>query len=96
MAFKLTKLELERRDRLAADLKTQASKLEDAIRTFNAVMVEAQEPVNMALTAYNELVTETRAFAEDIASAADDAMNDKSEAWQNGEKAQAANDWKDA
>lgn len=96
MAFKLDKQELARRDQLKEELAELRGKLEDEVSTYNAAVEEAKAPVVAALEAYNAVVEEARGFAEDVARGAEEAIDAKSERWQEGEKGQAAIEYKDA
>jgi hypothetical protein len=95
MAFKLDKQEKERRDQIVADIYESAGKLEDAIAVYNDEMTKLRGPLDEAIRNYNEVVESARGFAEDIASAADCAIDDKSEKWQDSDNGQAAVLWKD-
>lgn len=96
MAFKLNKDEKARRDQLVKDLQEHVSKLEDAVNVYNDETAKLRAPVETALAAYNEIAEQARGFAEDIANQADSDISDKSEKWQEGERGQAATEWKDA
>lgn len=95
MAFKLDKQEIARRDELFGDLTDARAKLEDAVSVYNAEVLKLREALDAKLAAYNEVVEEASGFAADIASAADGAIGDKSEKWQEGDRGQAATAWKD-
>jgi outer membrane murein-binding lipoprotein Lpp len=96
MPFKLDKQEIARRAKLQEELVELRGKLEDAVSTYNAAVSELQTPVNEALEKYNAAVEEARGFVFDIANQADSDINEKSEKWQEGDKGQAAMEWKDA
>jgi hypothetical protein len=96
MAFKLDKGEIARRDGYANDLRETASKLEDAVREYNEAVMTLRAPIETLLAEYNEKLEEARGFAEDIATTAEGAFDDKSEKWQEGDKGQAVAEWKDA
>lgn len=96
MAFKLDKQELARSAKLQEELAEARGKLEDEVSAFNAAVEEAKAPVVAALETYNAVVEEARGFAEDIANAADGEIDDKSDKWREGERGQAASEWKDA
>lgn len=96
MGFKLTKDEAARKAELLLDLQAQYDKLEDAINTYRAEEALLREPVVNALDAYNELVDAARGFAEDVANRAETEYDEKSEKWQEGDRGEAAREWKDA
>ena len=93
MAFKLTKAEDQRRMDYVTSLNELKSKLEDAIGEFNAKREELKAPVEAAFNAYKEALAEAKGFAEDIASAAEGQIDDKSERWQESERGEAARSW---
>lgn len=94
--FKLTKAELIQRVDLVERLNAAATKVEEAIDTFNERLAEQKEALEAAVVAYNEILSEVREFAEEIATEAESAISDKSEKWQDGDKGQAATEFKDA
>lgn len=95
MAFKLTKQDAARRDGFIESLTEASDKIEDAVAVFNEEMEKLKAPVEAALAAYNEILEEASGFAEDIARAADEAISEKTENWQEGERGQAAANYKD-
>ena len=95
MAFALTKAESARRDGYVKELNEKAAVIEDAVRVYNEGVAALRETLEKTITDYNETLGEARGFAEDIASAAEAAIDAKSEKWQEGEKGQAAANWRD-
>lgn len=88
---KLSKHDLARRDEIKGRLQTafdamqgEWSRLEDAVREYNA-----------KIDAYNEVVEDARGFASDMSSEIDNYISDKSDKWQEGERGEAFNAWKD-
>jgi hypothetical protein len=96
MAFKLSKDELKRRDDYVKDLNYKWLAVQEAIEQYNERTAALQADVDKAVEEYNETLNEARGFVEDIASEASDEIDDKSEKWQESEKAEAAIEWKDA
>jgi hypothetical protein len=96
MAFKLDKGDLARRAELVDDLRELWGKVEDAVSVYNAEVAKLKEPLEKAIADYNEKSLEAAGFAEDIGNAADGEIDDKSEKWREGEKGEAAIEWKDA
>jgi len=94
--FKLTKAQLEQRAAFVERLNDASTKIEEAVDAFNAQVAEEKATVEAAVTAYNEILSEVREFAGDIATQADQDISDKSEKWQEGERGQAAVEFKDA
>lgn len=95
MAFKLTKQDAARLAGFIESLTAASDKIEDAVAVFNEEMEKLKAPVEAALAAYNEILEEAVGFAEDIARAADEAIAEKSDNWQEGERGQAAITYKD-
>lgn len=94
--LKMTESEGERRDVLVADLRTKRDKLSGAISDFNVALETARAELRVAVEDYNETITEAKGFAEDKAREIEDAIDSKSEKWQEGEKGEAASAWKEA
>ena len=94
MSFKLSKEERERREEIASKLREQAEKVAGAVSAMNDAMTAAREIVEAEVEAYNAIVSEAEEFAQDVASQADEAISEKSEKWQEGERGQAAEQWK--
>ena len=90
MAFKLSKAESKRRDGLVAEIEIAAGKLSDAVTAFNETLAQAREALEQARDAYNDTLEQAREFAEDIASSREAEISERSERWQESEKAQAA------
>lgn len=95
MPFKLTKDELAKRAELVDDLQTLRAKLEDELAVYNEKLAELREPLEKVQSDYNEAVAAARDFVADIVSQADSDISDKSEKWQEGERGQAASNWRD-
>ena len=95
-AFNLSKLDADRRDNLIAEMRAKWEAVEDAARVYNEALAELRAPIAAALAEYNEVVEEARGFAEDVARGAEEAIDAKSERWQEGEKGQAAIEYRDA
>jgi hypothetical protein len=93
MAFKLSKAELEQRSKLIERLNEAHGKLEAAINGYNEQVAELREPVEQAVSTYNEELAEAAAFAAQIAESRQGEYDDKSDKWQEGDKASAAADW---
>lgn len=94
MPFKLDKKESKRRADLIERLQERESALEDAVNVFNTGLETLREALRSDIARYNEVISEARGFAEDIASQADSDFDEKSERWQEGDKGQAASQWR--
>lgn len=91
MAYnKLTKDQVERRDDMAAELRAKWEDVESASQAIQGYMDE----LNAAIVAYNETVGDVEQFRGDIAGQMQEAFDEKSEKWQEGETGQAYDGWK--
>jgi hypothetical protein len=93
MAFKLTRAESRRRDGFVAELESAGAALSVAVAAFNETLAQAREALEQARDAYNEKLEEVREFVEDIASSREAEISERSERWQESDKAQAAQQW---
>jgi F0F1-type ATP synthase membrane subunit b/b' len=96
MSFKLTKAQIEQKGELSAKLTTALDELNASVEAFNLAVADERATLQTSLDAYNAVLSEAREFASDIASQADQDISDKSEKWQEGERGQAAIEYKDA
>jgi hypothetical protein len=72
-------------------LSSDQLKLRDSIA---AKLRDKQEDIESAIAAYNDVVEEARSFCDDVASSIDDYMSEKSEKWNESDKADKYNEWK--
>jgi chromosome segregation ATPase len=93
MAFKLSKAELERRSSLVQSLSDKKGQLEAEIEAYNSEVQELRGSVEEALDGYNTVLVEAKAFCDDIASTRQSEYDEKSDKWQEGDRASAAADW---
>jgi len=70
--------------------------LEEAIEAYNAAVGDAKAELQEALDGYNGALDEARAFADGVASAAEEAVEGKSERWQGSERGEAAKAYAEA
>lgn len=91
MAFKMTKAQLKERDGLASGLKEAAAELKEKIEAANSALAD----VRTSVEEYNAKLESAKEFVEGIAEAAQEAYDEKSEKWQEGEKGDAASSWID-
>jgi hypothetical protein len=90
MSIKLTKGDRDRRAALIAELAEAAGKVDDAVALYNATVHAARTELDAVITAYNEKVAEASNFADEIATGIESAIEEKSEAWQESERGEAA------
>lgn len=74
--------------KLTRDQRLQRDKLVSQLR-------KQAEEVAGAIASYNEILAEAQQFAQDVADGITDAMADKSDRWQEGDKAQEIQEWAD-
>lgn len=94
--FKFNKADLAGRDEIVQSLSKAKAELDAAIATFDEGLEALREPLKEAETAYNEVLQEARDYATRIGEEIDDAISDKSEAWQEGDRGNAAAEMRDA
>jgi hypothetical protein len=93
MTFKASREQLAKRDALAADLRVKAEALNLAIAAFNKGIEPLVEMVVEAQADYNETLEGARALASNIAEAAQQEFDAKSEKWQESEKGVQVRSW---
>src|SRR3954466_4459775 len=82
MAFKASRDQLVRRDRLAADLSKKAIELNAAIEKFNRQLEPLVRAVAEAQSRYDNVMESARTLASEISTPAQDAFDAKSQRWQ--------------
>lgn len=93
VAYELTQEEDARRDGLVARLGELREGVEGALETFAEKLDEAWAPVKDAVSAYNEVLSEARGFAEDVASLRREAFDGRSERWRESDEGERAGSW---
>lgn len=86
MAFKLSKAESGTKDDWAAKLRKAHQRMTEQAETAH----DAVSDLNEAINEYNSLLGEVEAFRDERVQVWRDEYDDKSEKWQEGEKAEAA------
>jgi hypothetical protein len=86
MPFKVSKKLLTARDNIAAQLRKKATALNLAIATFNREVKPLAEAVADAQADYNALVELARNLTSEIADAAQDKFDAKSQKWQDSDQ----------
>jgi hypothetical protein len=92
---KLCKEDLSRRDELVSRLRETFTALDMAVDKFNTAMAEAWEGVEEALTAHNEAITDANSLKAEITEEMQDYYDDRTEKWQESDKGQAFQSWKE-
>ena len=90
MSIALKKADIEERSQLVSDLREAWENVTNALDTFNKAVEELRGPVTEAIEKYNNVVAGARSWAEDIANAAQDEWDGKSEGWQESDKGEGA------
>lgn len=91
--FKLTKADIERRNEISQRAVQAKTELDTGFEEYNRCLASAQEALEVLLTAYNEVVEEVNGFTEDIGRAHREVFDNRTNAWQDGERGRAANAW---
>jgi hypothetical protein len=86
MTFRVSREQLAKRDALAAELRQKAETLNTAIATFNQGIEPLSRAVAEAQDNYNETLEAARALIGNIAEAAQEEFEAKSERWQESDK----------
>lgn len=93
---KLTKAHIKARDECSSRLSAQSEKLTEAIDAFNAKMEEAWTELAAEVDTYNAVIDDANAWKQEIAQEIEDYCSDKSDKWQESDKAQTVQSWKEA
>lgn len=91
---KLSKDSLKERDELCSKLREARSILDDAVAGFNAAKTAKWDKVEAAQEAYNAVLADAQSWKESVASDIQFYMDDRSETWQESEKAQEYEQWR--
>jgi hypothetical protein len=95
MPFKLTKAQNLERKKLADTARAAHADLETAIEAFNIELFEKGHPVTDAADDYRIALADIKSFCNGIKSDGDDAFAEKSDSWQESDRASAVTDWLD-
>jgi hypothetical protein len=94
--MKLTKQQREQRDELVQQLKAKYAELQAAIAKYNGEVELLKAPVEAAVSDYNDVVEEAKEFCDEIAEAAQEEIDAKSDRWRDSDKGQEASEWLEA
>ncbi len=89
MAFSLTKAQQAEKERLTEALRVAKSSLDTAVSEANAQIEEAETTVNSRISEYNAALTGITDFIEEHKDKWQEAYDEKSETWQEGDKGEA-------
>ena len=90
MAFKLSKGQAKEWSNLIEELKKEEVKVIAAEDRMKGVLAAVTSDVNSAITSYNMVLDRVRGFRDERVEDWNDAIADKSDAWREGERGQAA------
>ena len=93
MTFKASRGQLAQRDTLAHELRRKAKILNTAIAAFNRDVEQLSRALAEARADYNQTLEMARALTGNVAEAAQQEFDAKSEKWQDGEKGQRVREW---
>jgi hypothetical protein len=93
MTFKASRGQLAQRDTLAQELRQKVKILNTAIATFNRDVAHLSRALAEAQADYNQTLELARALTGNVAEAAQQEFDAKSEKWQDGEKGQQVRQW---
>lgn len=93
--MKLTKAQIKQRNILTAELEEARSDLANAISEYNSAVSAAFAKLTEAKDEYNGKLEDARNFAADVVQVIDDYTVDKSDKWQESDKAQEIQSWRD-
>ena len=91
---KLDKAHMATRDELVKRLNDCFSVLDNTIEAFNAKVADEWNQVEEAQVEYNQVLSELADWRDQIVSEIDEYVSERSEKWQEGEKASAYESWK--
>ena len=93
MTFKVSKEQLTKRDALAAELRQKAATLNIAIAEFNKGIEPLVHAAAEAQANYNETLEAARTLTGNVAEAAQEEFEAKSERWQESDKGIEVRTW---
>lgn len=93
MAFHLTKAEAKRFKEITSAIAAMFADANTAINAYNEASAPLRDALQEEIAALNEKLGDAREFAKDIVARAEDEIGEKSERWQKGEAASAAQEW---
>lgn len=91
---KLTKTQLNERDKLAKDLRDSTTELNAEIEKYNAALNAAKPDLEAAITKHNETLSAVRDWRDNIVSEMENYEGERSEKWSESDAASEFQDWK--
>lgn len=93
MAFEFSKTEAAMVNGAVIALREKSAAVQAAVEAFNATVHEELSALNTLVGEYNTELTSIRETIESIHSEAQSEFDDKSERWQEGERAESVQEW---
>lgn len=93
MAFKLSKADKNKRDKLVSRLTNARSALEYRIKVYNENLESQNRILQDTLSKYHTVVAEANEFVTNIVQRSDDEMELKSDRWFDSMRRDLVNDW---
>jgi hypothetical protein len=93
MAFKLNKDQDSKLDTFLQKLVGSYDNLKASVEEYNTGLKELQSKVEGEVSKYNEDLSNLKSFVDEVTTEKREEFDDKSEAWQEGENGQAAEEW---
>lgn len=82
-------------DELNEKLKAKEKAIQDLLQEYADIIEDGGNELETLVEEYNEVVSDVNDFCVDVSSSIEDYMNERSEKWQESEKAEAYQSWKD-
>jgi len=92
---KISKDQINRRDELQGKLQSLMTDLETACEAYNEALREKWGAIDDALGAYNEAIGEVNEWQQEVAADIQSYVDDRSEKWQESDKAQEYDSWRE-
>lgn len=96
MAFKIGVRDQKEIEAKLEVLKTSRGEVEDAIASYNDAVTQARAELLERVEQYNEVAEGLRSYITDIRDAKQEEFHNKSDKWQEGDRASAVSDWIDS
>jgi hypothetical protein len=93
MPFKISKEEAQTRSQLIEGLNSAAADIVASVAVYNSQVEDLRTPVEIAVTKYNELLSEARDLCSSIAEEAEQDLGDRDEDWLDTDRGQSAQEW---
>lgn len=82
-------------DELNEKLKAKEKEIQHLLQEYSDIIEDGGSELDTLVEEYNEVVSDVNDFCVDVSSSIEDYMNERSEKWQESEKAEAYQSWKD-